>query len=129
MEKDIETWNETGLDIRQSDEKRDCISNLCFADDVLMMATSLEQFKRMMTDFKKSTEARGLQIYPDKTKVLTDQKSNRLKEIEIDGIHVDDSLLQCTHLNVVAGPSSGPRRNISSIMMKPGFSKLHCLLE
>ena len=68
MEKDIETWNEWGLGIKLGDEKRDCISNLRFADDVLMMANSLKQLKRMMTDFKRSTEAQGLAIHADQTK-------------------------------------------------------------
>ena len=43
----------------------------------------------MMTDFKRSTEAQRLAIHPDKTKILTNQKSDRLKETEIDGIHVE----------------------------------------
>ena len=42
-----------------------------------------------MTDFKRSTEAQGLEIYPDKPKILTNQNSNRWKETEIDGIHVE----------------------------------------
>ena len=32
-----------------------CISNLRFADDVLLLSTSLNQLKTMMTDFKRST--------------------------------------------------------------------------
>ena len=36
MEKDVETWKAKGLGITLSDEKRDCISNPRFADDVLM---------------------------------------------------------------------------------------------
>ena len=46
MEKDTGTWNERGLGIKLGDEKRDCISNLRFADDVLMMANSLKQLKK-----------------------------------------------------------------------------------
>ena len=41
-----------GLGIKLIDETRDCISNLRFADNVLMMATSLKQLKRMIADFK-----------------------------------------------------------------------------
>ena len=50
LEQDIETWIGKGLGIKLSDEKRDCISDLRFADDVLMMATSLQQLKRMIAD-------------------------------------------------------------------------------
>ena len=53
MEKHVETWKDKGIGIKLSDEKRDCISNLRFADDVLMMASSLKQFKKMLEDSKK----------------------------------------------------------------------------
>ena len=49
----LEAWKEKGLGIKLSDDKRDCISDLFFTDDVLMMASSLKQFKRMFEDFKK----------------------------------------------------------------------------
>ena len=52
-EKDTGTWNDKGLGIELGDEKRDCISYLRFADDVLMMANYLKKLKRMMADFKK----------------------------------------------------------------------------
>ena len=55
MEKDIGTWDEKGLGVKLGDEKRDSISNLRLADDVLVMANSLKQLKRMMKDFKRST--------------------------------------------------------------------------
>ena len=67
MEKDICTWTDKGLGIKFGDEKRDCAFNLRCGDDVLMMATSLTQLKRMMTDFKQSTDAQRLEFHPDKT--------------------------------------------------------------
>ena len=89
MEKDIETWNEKGVVMKLSDEERCCISNLRFADDVLMMETSLmKEVNRMSADFK-SSEAQGLEIHPGKTTVLSNQKTNILKEIEIDGMQVE----------------------------------------
>ena len=87
MEKDIGTWNGKGLGIKYGDAKRDYTSKLRLADDVHTMANSLKQLE--MTDFRKSTEAQGLEIDPDKKKILTNQKSNRLQEIEIDGMHVE----------------------------------------
>ena len=89
MEKDIGTWNEKGLGFKLGDERRDFVSNLRFADDVLILANSLKQLQRLMTYFKRSTEAQGLEIRPDKKKILTNQESNRLKETEIDGMHVE----------------------------------------
>ena len=65
LEEDTGTWNEKGLGIKYGDETRVCISNLRFADDILLMANSLSQLKRMMTDVKRSTEAQVLEIHPD----------------------------------------------------------------
>ena len=70
-------------------KKRDWKSNLCFADDVLMMANAVKQLKKMIEDFKKSTEAQGLEIHPSKNKILTNHKTNKLRVIEIDEMHVE----------------------------------------
>ena len=40
----------------------------------------------MMTDFTRSTTKHGLAIHPDKTKRLTNQRSDKHKEIDISGI-------------------------------------------
>ena len=40
VEKDTETWNDKGLGIKLSDEKRVCMSNVRFADDVHMLDPS-----------------------------------------------------------------------------------------
>ena len=53
MEKDVETRKEKGVGIKLTEEKRDFISNLRFADDVLMMAASLKRLKNMIADIKK----------------------------------------------------------------------------
>ena len=61
---------EKGTGITLGDEQRHCISNLRLAGDVLLLSTSLDQLKKMMTDFKRSTDKLGLKIHPDKTKIL-----------------------------------------------------------
>ena len=43
----------------------------------------------MMCDFKQSTERVELKIHPDKTKFLSNQSSNRRKEVEINNIKVE----------------------------------------
>ena len=53
MEDDLKTLREKGMGIQLGDEQRHCISNMRFADDV---STSLNQLKKMMTDFRGSTE-------------------------------------------------------------------------
>ena len=63
MEKDIETWKEKGLGIKLSDDRWSPIS--------------------------KSSEAHGLGIQPSKTKILTNQNTNKLREMEMDEMHVE----------------------------------------
>ena len=58
-----------------SDHDRDYLTNLRFADDVMLFATSKEQIRKMMCDFKKQTEKVGLRIHPDKTKILRNQST------------------------------------------------------
>ena len=65
----------TGMGIYLSDQERDCLTNLRFADDVMLFATSTEQIRSMMCEFKDATEKVGLRIHPDKTKILSNQSN------------------------------------------------------
>ena len=87
---DVERWQKSrGMGIRLGDHESDCFTNLRFADDVLLFSTSLVQLQKMMCDFKKSTENVGLKIHPDKTKILSNQSTNKRKEVEINIIEVE----------------------------------------
>ena len=63
------------MEIYLSDQERDCLTNLRFADDVMLFATSKEQIWNMMYEFEKATEKVGLRIHPDKTKILSNQSN------------------------------------------------------
>ena len=82
----LERWREKDMGISLGDQQADCLSNLRFADDVTLFSTSLEQLRSMMCDFKKSRESVGLKIHPEKTKILSNQGSNRKKEVKIDNM-------------------------------------------
>ena len=43
----------------------------------------------MMCDFKQSTESVGLKIHPNKTKILSNQSTNKRKEVEINNFKVE----------------------------------------
>ena len=75
--------------ISLGDHQTDCRSNLRFADDVFIFSTSLEQLKRMMSDSKKITESVGLKIHPGKTNILSNQGSNKRREVSIDNMRVE----------------------------------------
>ena len=42
-----------------SDNDHDCLTNLRFADDVLLFASSKDQLQKMLCEFKRSTEKSG----------------------------------------------------------------------
>ena len=80
LKDDVTRWQKIkGVGICLGDSESDCLTNLCFADDVLLFSTSLVQLQKMMCDFKQSTERVGLKIHPDKTNILSNQSSNRRK--------------------------------------------------
>ena len=42
-----------------------------------------------MCDFKQSTNSVGLKVHPDKTKILSNQSTNKRKEVDINNIKVE----------------------------------------
>ena len=73
---EIQRWQKKkGMGIYLSDQDRHCLTNLRFADDVMLFATSKEKLRNMMYEFKKATEKVGLRIHPDKTKILSNQST------------------------------------------------------
>ena len=80
LEDDLARWREKGMGISLCVLESDCLSNLRFADDVLLLFTSLEQLRNLMCDNKKGTENVGLKIHSEKTKILSSQTSNRRKK-------------------------------------------------
>ena len=89
LENDLKQWQEKRKGIRLSDITEDCLTNLRFADDVLLFSTSLEKLREMLCEFKTSTEAVGLGIHPDKTKILSNQDKIKAKEITVDNIKIE----------------------------------------
>ena len=71
----IQRWQKKGMGIYLSDQERDCLTNLRFADDVMLFATSKGQIRNMMCEFKDATEKVGLRIHPDKTKILSNESN------------------------------------------------------
>ena len=89
LENDLKLWQEKQKGIRLSDKTEDCLTNLRFADDVLLFSTSPERLREMLCEFKTSTEAVGLGIHPDKTKILSNQDKEKVNEITVDKIKIE----------------------------------------
>ena len=83
LEDDIPHWQKKkGTGIYLSDNDHDCLTNLRFADDVLLFASSTEQLQKMLCEFKKSTQKVGLRVHPEKTKILSDQSDKKKKKLK-----------------------------------------------
>ena len=55
LKDEIQRWQKKkGMGIYLSDHDRDCLTNLRFADDVMLFATSKEWIRTMTCEFKKS---------------------------------------------------------------------------
>ena len=90
LEDDIPRWRKKkGMGTYLSDNDHDCVTNMRFADDVLLFASTKEQQQKMLGEFKRSTEKVGLRIHPGKTKILSNSSSDTRKEVEIDDIKVE----------------------------------------
>ena len=93
LKDEIQRWQKKkGMGIYLSAHDRDCFTNLRFADDVMLFATSKEQIRKMLCEFKKATEKVGLRIHPDKTKILSNQStinSDTKKHIEVGDISIE----------------------------------------
>ena len=76
LKDEIQRWQKKkGMGIYLGDHDHDCLTNLRFSDDVMLFATSKEQMRKMLCEFKKATEKVGLRIHPDKTKILSNQST------------------------------------------------------
>ena len=86
------TWSTKNYGIKIDHTSTERITNLRFADDVLLIAPTLPQVTRMLTDLKQEARKYGLQIHPDKTQILSNvsqrQGRNAKKTVDIDGEEV-----------------------------------------
>ena len=57
-----------GLELEPKLEER--LTNLRFADDILLIARTLPQIKQMLTDMEEECKKVGLNLHPEKTKIL-----------------------------------------------------------
>ena len=65
LKDETQRWQKKkGMGLYLSDHDRDCLTNLRFADDVMLFATSEEQLRKMIYEFKTATEKVGLRDSP-----------------------------------------------------------------
>ena len=118
LKDEIQRWQKKkGMGTYLSDQDQDCLTNLRFADDVMLFATSKEQLRNMMYEFKKATKKVGLKIHPDKTKILRNQStmnSNTKRYIKVGEMSIE--ILTKKRKRKIFGPENlvPPTRNIGN---------------
>ena len=77
----------------------DCyLRSLCFADDVMLFASTRAHLQNMLIDFKNAAEARGLILHPEKSKVMTNAFSTTQSRVP-QRIHIGDESLEVLDLD------------------------------
>ena len=56
------------------------LTNLRFADDVMLVARSLDELRNMLEDLRIASKERGLEMHPGKTKIMTNQGDKRVAQ-------------------------------------------------
>lgn len=82
------TWERKGFGMRLGHTKITLLTNLRFADDVLLLAPNLRQLKSILRDLKNTAAKCELELHPDKTKILTNVSRRRgqtTSHADIDG--------------------------------------------
>jgi hypothetical protein len=72
-------WNQKRFGVQMGTGDQSRLSNLRFADDVLLVGTSQRQITMMLSDMHVAALRFGLQLHPEKTKIMTNttRKSGR----------------------------------------------------
>ena len=70
-------WAQNSIGVRLGHTCLTQLNNLRFADDVLLLTTTKSQITQMLQDLCAAAAPYGLQIHPDKTKVLTNNHARR----------------------------------------------------
>ena len=63
-------WENKGWGVQLRWAGAEKLTNLRFADDILLVARSLPQVKKMLSDIAKAVSEVGLELHPKKTKVI-----------------------------------------------------------
>ena len=79
-------WIKAGLGLQVGHSDLTQLTNLRFADDILLVSRSVFGIRRMLCDLIVAAKKRGLELHPKKTKVMTNRTrtSDRPKSGYID---------------------------------------------
>ena len=86
-------WNDKRRGIKLGEGPSSLLTNLRFADDLLLLAATRADVRQMLGDVVIAAKKRGLQLHPDKTKILcnTSQRRGRAAQtsITVEGMNIE----------------------------------------
>ena len=85
----VKTWNANKYGLQFGDDPHDRLTNLRFADDILLLANSQAEMVAMIADLKVAAGQVGLVLHMGKTKILTNQYANNCKDAHVCNIGDD----------------------------------------
>jgi len=75
-------WNPKSYGIKIGNET---INNLCFADDIILVAKTPKDLQQMLEDLHSISERIGLKMNKSKTKVMFNTKTTPNHKIQVEG--------------------------------------------
>ena len=85
-------WEKKGYGVRLSLTSRS-LTNLRFADDVILFAKSQKQITTMLSDIQREAMRTGLELHPDKTKILHNQRNRKTRQ-QPETVRINDSHIE-----------------------------------
>ena len=83
------TWRRKGYGIALGSQSSEILTNLRFADDLLLLAASEKQVKNMLEDLVSAAQKVGLEIHTGKTKVLSNDPAGKKRTMRVGDSVVD----------------------------------------
>ena len=86
-----ELWRKRPWGVQAGASTTNMMTNLRFADDVLLVGTYLHQVRRMLSDLMAAAKKVGLEVHPEKTKIINNGigQGQRIQHTEVDGLQVE----------------------------------------
>ena len=92
-------WARRGCGIHLEPWSDDALTNLRFADDVILFARSLPQLTQMLREIADEAKQTGLELHPDKTKILHNLHSRRPRQTP-EHTKIGDALVEILPYNL-----------------------------
>ena len=82
-------WSHKNYGVQLGHTSTTILTNIRFADDVMLVASTLPQLTTMLTQLRQQAKQYGLELHPDKTKILTNLSKRRGRDartsVDVDG--------------------------------------------